>query len=118
LKFSGSCPNCLEIKKNQGNRTIFLQLQIEFLFSSLKVTTLFYLPQNFQKLFHVFDNMRANQNPFWDFGPLGVNFFNVPHMPRNHWSNGFGYEKDEVMHTDKSQYDGGLEASKISGNHM
>jgi hypothetical protein len=62
--------------------------------------------------------MRANQNPFWDFGPLGVNFFNVPHMPRNHWSNGFGYEKDEVMHTDKSQYDGGLEASKISGNHM
>jgi hypothetical protein len=40
----------------------FLQLQSEIYLFSLKGTTLFHLIQKFQKLIHVFNNIRAYPN--------------------------------------------------------
>jgi hypothetical protein len=63
LQYKFSNQHCLEIKKhNRGNKTFFFQLQIEFIYYSLKGSTLFHLIQKIQKIINIFDDVRVYLN--------------------------------------------------------
>jgi hypothetical protein len=59
------CPACPKFRKNDWDRITFFynsKLNFYFILFCFKDTTLFYLILKFQKLIHVFDNVRPYPN--------------------------------------------------------